>query len=126
MTLPASVTPFHSVPEPEQERRLVLRNGGRSVFLRPGQIDWIEAEGNYVKVHGRLGSWLARDAIARLEQALAPFGFIRIHRSVVVNLERVVELRRRRGNRWTLALSDGKTFGVGESYQKQLLARLEQ
>jgi two-component system LytT family response regulator len=69
--------------------RLRVRDGRRTIFLEPREVDWIAADGDYVRIHAGRTSFLCRDTIARLERTLASCAFVRIHRSAIVNLARV-------------------------------------
>ncbi|MFY9571203.1 MAG: response regulator, partial [Blastocatellia bacterium] len=68
--------------------RLVIKAGGRAFFLKTDEIDWIEAEGKYVRLHVGKESYLLREAIGGMESQLDPKKFPRIHRSTIVNIER--------------------------------------
>jgi len=69
--------------------RIVVRSGGRVLFLRTDELDWVEAAGNYVRLHSGGDEYLYRDTMASLEAALDPDKFARIHRSSIVNVARV-------------------------------------
>jgi two-component system LytT family response regulator len=71
----------------------MIRNAGRILFLGVNEIDWIEAEGNYVRLHVGKESHLMRETMNAIEQRLAALKFQRIHRSTIVNVERVRELQ---------------------------------
>jgi len=73
--------------------RLVIKAAGRIYFLETGDIDWIEAEGNYVSVHSGKKSHLLRETISSLESQLDPRKFVRIHRSSIVRIDRIQELQ---------------------------------
>lgn len=75
------------------QQRLMVRNAGRILFLGVNEIDWIEAEGNYVRLHVGKESHLMRETMNAIEQRLAALKFQRIHRSTIVNVERVRELQ---------------------------------
>jgi two-component system, LytTR family, response regulator len=75
------------------QQRLMVRNAGRILFLGVNEIDWIEAEGNYVRLHVGKESHLMRETMNAIEQRLAVLKFQRIHRSTIVNVERVRELQ---------------------------------
>lgn len=75
------------------QQRLMIRTAGRILFLDTSEIDWIEAEGNYVRLHMGKESHLMRETMNAMEQRLDPFKFQRIHRSTIVNVERVRELQ---------------------------------
>jgi two-component system LytT family response regulator len=76
-----------------KEDRIVVKVDGRMILLNASEIDWIEAVGDYVKVHAGLEGHLMRATMAEMERRLGPEGFVRIHRSRLVNLDRVRELR---------------------------------
>jgi two-component system LytT family response regulator len=73
--------------------RLAVRAGDRVVFLQAGDIEWLEAADNYVRLHTGTGSYLIRETIAGLERRLDPGQFLRVHRSVIVNLNRIREVQ---------------------------------
>jgi two-component system LytT family response regulator len=78
-----------TVPAPE---RLVVKTGSRSTVVRTSDIDWLQAAGNYVEIHAGPEVHLARDTLGRLERTLDPRRFVRIHRSTIVNVDRVRHL----------------------------------
>ena len=108
--------------------RLLVRSTGRVHFVRTSEIDWCEAAGNYVRLHLRDESHLFRETMNGLESKLDPRHFARIHRSTIVNVERIEELRfvaRRRVHgvpaRGTkLTLSRGYREGFQERFGKSL------
>ncbi|HEX5727601.1 MAG TPA: LytTR family DNA-binding domain-containing protein [Longimicrobiaceae bacterium] len=71
---------------------LMVAFGGRIVLLRVGDVDWVQAEGNYVRLHVGERSCLIRETLRNLAERLDPRQFLRIHRSTIVNLERVQEI----------------------------------
>ena len=73
--------------------RLIVKSGGRVIFLRIEEIDWMEAAGNYVKLHTGNETHLVRETMNNLEQQLPPQKFIRVHRSTIVNIEKIKELQ---------------------------------
>jgi two-component system, LytTR family, response regulator len=73
--------------------RLVFKDRGRIIFLRATEIEWIEAEGNYVRIHAGRESHLLRETISNLEASLNPELFLRIHRSTIVNVRYVKEMQ---------------------------------
>lgn len=74
-------------------QRLVFRSKGRIVFLNVTEIQWIESEGNYLRVHSGKESYLIRETLAGIEAKLDPEMFIRIHRSTIVNLTYIKEMK---------------------------------
>ena len=80
-------------PEPQRLDRLVVKSGGRVFFLRTDDIVWIEAAGNYVRLHLGEDSHLFRETMNGMEARLDPRRFVRIHRSRIVNSDRIKELQ---------------------------------
>ena len=78
-------------PEPQRLDRLVVKSGGRVFFLRTDEIDWIEAAGNYVRLHLGEESHLFRETMNNMEARLDAQRFVRIHRSRIVNTDRIKE-----------------------------------
>ena len=83
-------------------RPLVVRTGGRLVFIDPAEIDWIEASGVYVCVHAGAASYLVRETLRRVEEELDPARFVRVHRSTILNVGRIRTLvPRANGGAWS-------------------------
>jgi two-component system LytT family response regulator len=110
-------------PAPSSER-LIVRSGGRVAFVDLDRIDWVEAEGNYVRIHTGDESHLVRETMARLHLRLADDRFFRIHRSRLVNLSRVKGLRVGAGGDYDVVLADGRHLGLSRLYKDALQARL--
>jgi len=100
--------------------RLVIKSGGRAFFLKTEEIDWIEAEGKYVRLHVGIESYLLREAIGTMESQLDPKKFPRIHRSTIVNIERVRELQPWFHNEYRVILKDGTELMLSRSCRKRL------
>lgn len=105
-------------------QRVMLKAGGRVVFLKVTEIDWIEAEGDYVRIHVRGGSHLLRDTMKRLEQQLDPSQFLRTHRSAIVNLDRIKELHPFFHGDYRVILKDGTELKLSRSRRQALEERL--
>jgi two-component system, LytTR family, response regulator len=97
--------------------RLPIKVNGRIIVIRVADIDWIEADGDYVSVHVQGKTWLMRETIAAVELRLALSGFVRIHRSTLVNAERVKELRPQDKGEYTVVLDDGKELKLTRNYR---------
>jgi two-component system LytT family response regulator len=98
--------------------RLPIKANGRIIVIRLADIDWIEADRDYVSVHvGGGKTWLMRETIAAVELRLALSGFVRIHRSAIVNAERVKELRPRDKGEYTVVLNDGTELKLSRNYR---------
>jgi two-component system LytT family response regulator len=100
--------------------RLLIKSGGRAFFLKTEEIDWIEAEGKYVRLHVGKESYLLREAIGAMEAQLDPKRFPRIHRSSIVNIDRVRELQPWFHNEYRVILKDGTELMLSRSCRKRL------
>ena len=100
--------------------RLMVKNGGRVLFLRVEEIDWIEAAGSYVRLHVGRDGHLVHEGIAALMNRLDPSRFARIHRSTIVNLDRVRELQPWFHGDAVAILRDGTRLQVSRTYREAL------
>lgn len=110
----------------ERPTRLVIRAAGRITFLRVDEIDWIEAADNYVRVHVGKEAHLMRETLQSLEKRLDPEQFLRIHRSHLVNLERIRELRPIFHGDYLVKLMNGTELTLSRNYREKLLEPLRQ
>ena len=106
--------------------RLAVRSDGRIVFLKTEYIDWIEAADDHVKLHVGTKTYVHRDTLGRLEQRLSPTAFLRIHRSTIVNIERIRELQPWFQGDYVLILADGTRLTSGRSYRDRVRQLVEQ
>ncbi len=105
--------------------RLVVKTGGRVFFLNTDEVDWIEAEGNYVNIHTQAKkSYLLRETISSLEAQLDPKDFVRIHRSAIVNINRIKELQPWSHGEYHILLHDGTRLTLSRSYREKLQSAL--
>ena len=111
-------------PSAPRADRLVVKTGGRIFFLRAEEIDWIQAEGNYVRLHQGSHSHLVRETMASIENRLDSQRFFRIHRSSIVNIERVRELQPWFNGEYRVLLHDGTKLTLSRGYRDRLQARL--
>jgi two-component system LytT family response regulator len=102
--------------------RLAIRIDGRVVILKAGEIDWVEAAGVYVELHVGKKVYLHRTSITELESRLSPARFVRIHRSTLVNLDRVRELAPRTHGEFGVLLTDGTELKLSRGYRHRLEA----
>lgn len=100
--------------------RMLVKSGGRAFFLKTDEIDWVEAEGKYVRIHVGKESYLVREAISSLEAQLDPKRFLRIHRCSIVNIDRVKELQQWFHNEYRVILRDGTELMLSRSCRKKL------
>ena len=104
--------------------RILVRSEGRMSFVRVDEIDWIQAADNYVRLHAGRDAHLVRDTLASLESRLDPRRFVRVHRSAIVNVEGVLELRALFHGDYELRLRGGATLPVGRNYRERLISVL--
>jgi two-component system LytT family response regulator len=105
--------------------RLPLRSAGRVTFLRVDDVEWVDAAHNYVKIHATDGkAHVVRGAISDLESRLDPGRFVRIHRSTIVNVDRVRELELSSHGSYVAILSSGQRLTVSRSFRDRLPALL--
>jgi two-component system, LytTR family, response regulator len=102
---------------PATADRIPVKAQGRVMILRVAEIDWIDADGDYVTVHVGPKSWLLRETIAAAEARLALSGFVRIHRSTLVNIRRVRELLPLSKGEFTVVLTDGTELKLSRNYR---------
>lgn len=105
--------------------RLAIKVDGRVVFLRPGEIEWLESEGNYVKLHAGGGTHLARETLSAMESDLPPDQFLRISRSTIVNLDAVREIQPMFYGDCAVILRDGTRLTLSRTYRDRLERLLE-
>jgi two-component system LytT family response regulator len=105
-------------------KRIVIRSGDRILFLRPEEIDWLESVGNYVKIHRGAEGFHYRQTLGWMEQKLPNDRFVRIHRSRIVNVDRVVELRHVTKDAYAVVLSTGARLPLSPLYRRNLEERL--
>lgn len=103
--------------------RIIVRSGGRVFFLRADEIDWIEAAGNYVRLHAGSEDHLYRETMAGMEKKLDAKRFARIHRSTIVNLDRIKELQPWFRGDYVVLLRDGRKLTLGRAYRDRLIGR---
>jgi two-component system LytT family response regulator len=103
-----------------QEDRLAVRVNGRVVILKAREIDWVEAAGVYVELHSGKKVYLHRASITELESRLSAARFVRIHRSTLVNLDRVRELAPRTHGEFSVMLADGTALKLSRGYRHRL------
>lgn len=111
-------------PEPQKLDRLVVKSGGRVFFLRTEDIVWIEAAGNYVRLHLGEDSHLFRETMNGIEARLDPRRFVRIHRSRIVNSDRIKELQPWFNGEYVVVLQNGTRLTLSRGYREKLQERL--
>jgi two-component system, LytTR family, response regulator len=102
--------------------KIAIKSNGRILFIDPREVFAVEAEGNYVLLLRQAGSDLFRESISDIAEKLKPYGFIRIHRSVLVNGAYVKDIRPTPTGEYQLRLRDGREYTVTRTFKKNLSA----
>jgi two-component system, LytTR family, response regulator len=105
--------------------RIAVKTDGRVLFVKISDIDWIEAADDYVRFHIGKIAYLQRDTLSRIERRLPASRFLRIHRSIIVNIDRIRELQPWFQGDWVVRLADGTSLHSGKSYRENLRALLD-
>jgi len=103
-------------------QRLAVNHGGRLLFVRTADVDWLEASGNYVTVHVGRENHLVRETLNTMESRLDPRQFMRLHRSAIVNVDRIQQLSPWARGEQAAVLTDGTQLTVGRMYRSRLAA----
>ena len=121
-----AMVPKTADPERRAARpnRLMIKSGGRIHFVRMADIDWCEAQGNYVRVHVGPQEHLVRDTMSHLESELDAQQFVRIHRSAIVNVDRIQEMQSSFNGEYVVLLRTGTRLTLSRGYREILQARL--
>jgi two-component system LytT family response regulator len=101
--------------------RFTVRDGERFVLIRATAVDWIEAAANYVRLHAGQRALPLRTPIGDLERRLDPAQFTRVHRSAIVNLDRIREIKPESYGEYSVVLTTGESLRLGRSYRGRLL-----
>jgi len=111
----------HSGSSPSRyASRIVFKSKGRIVFLPLSDIRWISAEENYVRIRTATETHLLRETMARLQEKLDPEVFLRIHRSSIVNLQFVKEVRTEADGEYSVVLLNGEKVSMSRSYRARI------
>jgi len=104
--------------------RVVIRSDGRITFLHTREIDWLEADDKYVHLHTGKGTRMVRQTLSAMESQLDPKKFLRVHRSAMVNLDRIKELQPLFNGEHSLVLEDGTRLTLSRKYKDKLFELL--
>jgi len=107
-------------PEARSDRRLIVKSGGKVILLTMDEIDWVEAAANYVKLQVSGQTHVMREGIGRIATRLDPNLFVRIHRSIIVNVQRIKELHPCNRGEYMVVLKDGKELSCSRTYRGRL------
>jgi DNA-binding LytR/AlgR family response regulator len=105
---------------PSRAARIAIKANGRILFIDPSDVLVVQAEGNYVLLERKTGSHLLRESISVIAKKLKPYGFLQIHRSVLVNASFVEEIQAHATGEYGLRLKGGKEYTVTRTYKANL------
>ena len=108
--------------ERKYPERLIVKSSGRVFFVRTEEIDWVEASGNYVKIHTKNEAHLLRESMKNMEAKLDPKIFVRIHRSAIVNIDRIKELEPWFHGEYIVIMRDGTRLTASRVFSDRLSA----
>jgi two-component system LytT family response regulator len=97
--------------------RMTVKRNGRMLLVRTEEIEWIEAEDNYVLLHSGKDDYILRETLSSIESKLDPADFIRVHRSAIVNIEALKELRPELNGAYTVELKNGTRLRLSRRYR---------
>ncbi|HKC10742.1 MAG TPA: LytTR family DNA-binding domain-containing protein [Vicinamibacteria bacterium] len=115
-----AATADEASPPQRSAQRFAVRQAGRVLLVKTADIDWVEAAGDYVTLHVGKRSWLLRETMAAMDAKLPPEKFARIHRSAIVNVERIAELWPQDNGEYVVRLADGAELRLSRSYRQAL------
>ena len=107
-------------PPSKTSERLPIKSGGRVIFVRIDEIDWVEAAHNYIVLHVNKDSHLLRETMNAFEARLSPDKFVRISRSTIVNIDRIKELQPMFYGEYTVTLQNGTRLTLSRRYRDKL------
>jgi two-component system LytT family response regulator len=114
------LTELKKKPKAKLADRLVVKTSGRVSFLKVAEIDWIESQGNYVRLHVGKETHLLRETLNQMEERLDSEQFLRIHRSTIVSLDRIKELQPWFHGEYRVLLQDGTQLLLSRKYRDKL------
>ena len=104
----------------EYLNRVVVKTRGRVLLLKIDEVDWIETAANYLELHAGKQSYLLRETLNSLDEKLDPRQFVRVHRSSIVNLDRIQELQSWSHGDFIVLLKDGTKLRMSRRYKQNL------
>src|SRR5437588_2669093 len=110
--------------KPQSLDRLVIKSGGRITFLSTDEINWIEADDKYVHLHTSKANPMVRQTLSAMETQLDPNKFRRVHRSAIVNVQRIKELQALFSGEHSILLQDGTKLTLSRNYKDKLFELL--
>jgi len=112
--------PAPRVTNAKRRERFAVKRRGEIIFLRTDEIDWIQAEANYSRVHTGELSYLLRESMQSLDETLDADTFIRVHRSAIINIDRVQKVVTSADGAFSIVLKTGALVPLGPSYRPRL------
>ena len=109
---------------PRYLERLLIKHNGRIVFLKTKEIDWIKADDKYVQIYVAKVAHLVRQTLTAMKTQLDPQTFVQIHRSAIINIERIKEMKMLASGEYTVILESGAKIPVSRSYKDHLFCLL--
>jgi DNA-binding LytR/AlgR family response regulator len=109
-----------SEPPPVKPIKIAIKTKGKILLIHPGDILAVEADGNYVLLRRPTDSYLLRESISTMAEKLQAYGFIRIHRSVLVNASAVEEIHPGTTGEYVLRIAGGREYMVSRTYKRNL------
>jgi len=106
--------------DPKQTERIAVKSGGRIIFLKLAEVDWVEAADNYVKLHVANDAYLLRNTMGAFERRLPKESFLRISRSTIVNVEHIKELHPMFHGEYVVVLGNGTRLTLTRGYREKL------
>ncbi len=108
-----------------KNERLVIRSSGHLHFLKPVDIQWVEACGDYVNIHAVDKKHMIRETMRNMEEQLSPYGFQRIHRSAIVRLDSVRELKSLDSGEFQVTTDNGTLLKLSRNYREAFFLKLK-
>lgn len=124
-SFPERVAALLADREQDYPRRMIIREAGRIQFVQVDDIRWIEAQGNYLKLHTGTGTPLLRCTMKEMEARLDPDRFARVHRSTIVCLRRILQMRPISGGDYKILLEDSTELVCSRGHVADLLAKCD-
>jgi two-component system LytT family response regulator len=122
-SLPAAAPPLAASAQrrpPRRRERFAVRVRGQVFFVKTSSLEWIGAEGNYARLHTHETSYLIRESLQQLESELDPELFVRVHRSAIVNIERIAKLVVGPEGAFSIVLQSDAVVSLGPTYRERL------
>src|SRR6266850_1457666 len=105
-------------------QRLVIKSGARMLFLQPEKVEWVEAEKDYVRLHVGKETHLVRETMNSFEKKLESRHFVRVHRSTIVNLDFVKEMKPLPSGEYDIVMRDGTPLRLSRGYRSRIIELL--